>query len=39
MSCISCTPEHHLEFAAEMIIHFPGLEGLDKPGYSYSHAC
>jgi hypothetical protein len=31
MRCRSCPSEKQLEFGAEMIIHFPGLEGLDKP--------
>ena len=31
MRCKSCKPESQLKFGAEMIIHFPGLEGLDKP--------
>ena len=31
MRCKSCKPESQLEFGAEMIVHFPGLEGLDKP--------
>jgi hypothetical protein len=31
MSCKSCAAESPLEFGAEMIVHFPGLEGLDKP--------
>src|SRR5271165_6815087 len=31
MSCSSCTSENRLEFGAEMIFHFPGLEALDKP--------
>src|SRR5271169_246750 len=29
--CKSCASESRLEFGAEMIVHFPGLEGLDKP--------
>ena len=31
MSCSACTSANRLEFGAEMIIHFPGKEGLDKP--------
>src|SRR5271169_5556684 len=31
MRCKSCPPEKQLKFGAEMIVHFPGLEGLDKP--------
>ena len=29
--CKSCAKENQLEFGAELIVHFPGLEGLDKP--------
>jgi hypothetical protein len=31
MACISCGSEKQKEFGAEMNIHFPGREGLDKP--------
>jgi len=31
MRCKSCKLESQLEFGAEMNIHFPGLEALDKP--------
>jgi hypothetical protein len=31
MRCKTCKPERQLEFGAEMIVHFPGLEGLEKP--------
>ena len=31
MTCKSCASESPLKFGAEMIVHFPGLEGLDKP--------
>lgn len=31
MSCIACTSERQAEFCAEMNIHFPGREGLDRP--------
>jgi hypothetical protein len=31
MTCKSCTVESKLEFGAEMIIHFPGWDGVDKP--------
>jgi len=31
MSCSACTSANRLEFGAEMIIHFPGMEGLDEP--------
>lgn len=31
MSCKSCTSEHQVEFGAEINIHIPGREGLDKP--------
>jgi hypothetical protein len=31
MTCKSCTSESQLKFGGEMIIHFPGREGLDKP--------
>jgi hypothetical protein len=32
MSCPSCNSENQVEFAAEMVIHFAGLNNLDKPG-------
>ena len=31
MSCKSCQSENQLYFNGEVAIHFPGLEGLDKP--------
>jgi hypothetical protein len=31
MACVSCGSEKQTNFSAEMIIHFPGLEGIDKP--------
>jgi len=31
MACRSCGSEKQSKFGAEMIIHFPGHEGLDKP--------
>ena len=31
MSCKSCQSEATRTFNAEVAIHFPGLEGLDKP--------
>jgi hypothetical protein len=31
MRCKSCSSESQQEFRAEMIVHFPGLDGLDKP--------
>lgn len=31
MSCKSCRSENQTEFNGELAIHFPGLEGLDKP--------
>jgi hypothetical protein len=31
MACVSCGSEKQREFSAEMIIHFPGRDGLDKP--------
>jgi hypothetical protein len=34
MSCLSCASSNQAEIAAEMIIHFSGLENLDKPGVS-----
>ncbi len=32
MNCLSCASNYQAEFAAEMIIHFSGIENLDKPG-------
>ena len=32
MSCLSCGSAKHAELAAEMLIHFPGLKNMDKPG-------
>jgi len=31
MSCKSCKSENHRNFNGELAIHFPGLEGLNKP--------
>jgi hypothetical protein len=31
MACASCSGEKQVEFGAELNIHFPGREGLDKP--------
>jgi len=31
MSCKSCHSENQRNFNGEIAIHFPGLEGLDKP--------
>jgi len=31
MACRSCGSDKQNEFSAEMIIHFPGRDGLDKP--------
>jgi hypothetical protein len=31
MACGACGSEKQREFSAEMIIHFPGREGLEKP--------
>jgi hypothetical protein len=31
MACSSCGSQQQSEFSAEMVIHFPGREGLDKP--------
>jgi|SRR5208282_3892196 len=30
MRCKACKPERQLKFGAEIVIHFPGREGLDK---------
>ena len=32
MSCLLCGSTKQAEFSAEMLIHFIGLENLDKPG-------
>jgi hypothetical protein len=32
MTCLSCHSAKHAELTAEMLIHFPGLKNLDKPG-------
>jgi hypothetical protein len=32
MACASCGSEKQTQFGAEMMIHFAGLEALDKPG-------
>jgi hypothetical protein len=32
MACASCGSEKQTQFGTEMMIHFPGLEALDKPG-------
>ena len=31
MACKSCGSDHQREFSAEINIHFPGREALDKP--------
>jgi len=31
MSCKSCDSDRQSRFTGEIAIHFPGLEGLDKP--------
>ena len=31
MACARCSSDRHKEFSAEINIHFPGREGLDKP--------
>ena len=31
MSCKSCKSENQSNFNGEIAIHFPGLQGLDKP--------
>jgi hypothetical protein len=31
MACKSCGSDKQRDFSAEMIIHFPGRKGLDKP--------
>jgi hypothetical protein len=31
MRCKSCRSESQLNFSSEVNIHFPGMEGLDKP--------
>jgi hypothetical protein len=32
MRCTSCASGHHVEFTAEVNIHFRGLQNLDRPG-------
>ena len=32
MICPSCQSQNQAEFTAEMIVHLPGPENLDKPG-------
>jgi hypothetical protein len=32
MPCLSCASENQLEFASQMMIHFPGLKNLNMPG-------
>ena len=32
MPCPLCASAHQVEFSAEMIIHFSGLNNVDKPG-------
>ena len=32
MTCPSCRSAKQVELTAEMLIHFPGLENIDKPG-------
>jgi hypothetical protein len=32
MTCLSCRSTNHAELTAEVLIHFPGLKNLDKPG-------
>jgi hypothetical protein len=31
MACKHCSSDHQSTFGTEMNIHFPGIEGLDKP--------
>jgi len=31
MSCKLCTSENQRRFSSEILVHFPGLENLDKP--------
>jgi hypothetical protein len=31
MACKHCSSDHQSTFSTEMNIHFPGIEGLDKP--------
>jgi hypothetical protein len=32
MICLSCRSDKQAELTAEMLIHFPGLKNIDKPG-------
>jgi hypothetical protein len=32
MTCLSCGSTKHAELTAEMLIHYPGLKNIDKPG-------
>jgi hypothetical protein len=31
MACKSCASENQRDFGAEINIHFPGMQGIDKP--------
>jgi hypothetical protein len=31
MGCVSCGSQKQTKFSAEMVIHFPGRGGFDKP--------
>jgi hypothetical protein len=32
MTCLSCQSDQQAELSAEILIHFPGLKNIDKPG-------
>ena len=32
MSCVQCASNNEAEFPTELVFHFFGLQGLDKPG-------
>jgi hypothetical protein len=39
MSCQLCGSSKEAELTAEMLVHFPGLKNLDKPGVWVFRSC